>query len=81
MCCCLSFKHTIKLNKIIDAHLSYVQHLLNDGQKLYSLSAHYEQRFKSNIPKSDLFKCMAFKDKPVTLMKTIGDIWVLPSKQ
>ena len=39
--------NTQKYNKKIDNHLSDVQYMIKNRQKIDSLSAHYEQHFKS----------------------------------
>ena len=47
--------------KRMDGNFSDVQHILKNGQKLDSLSAHYGQHFKSTTSQNDFRKRTAFK--------------------
>ena len=48
-------------NKIMGGHLSDLLRLLNNGQKLDSFAAHFEQQFNSTIVRTNLRKYMALK--------------------
>ena len=50
-----------KLRKIMDDHLSNVQHLLKNWKKLDSFAAYFEQHFESTTSHMYLCNCMTFK--------------------
>ena len=58
----------------MDGHLSDLLHLLKNGQKSYSFSAHFEQHFNTTMSRTDLPNYMAFKVvkqlNPIGTMKT-----------
>ena len=58
----------------MDGHLSYLQHLLKNGQKSDSFATHFVQHFNTTMSRTDLRKCMTFKVikqlNPIGAMKT-----------
>ena len=50
-----------KNTKITNSHSSNVQHLLKNGQKSDSFTAHFEQHFKLTKSRTYLRECMMFK--------------------
>ena len=58
--------------KMIDSRFSDLLRLLKIRQKSDSFAAHFEQHFKTTMPRIDLRKCMTFR--------VINQTWSVQSK-